>query len=38
MLMQKKVVRLNREYSTKKSISLFKLATLSKYKKEPKEE
>ena len=36
--MQKKLVQLNTEYCTKKSINLSKLTTLSKYKKEPKRE
>ena len=36
--MQKKLVQLNKEYCTKKSINLSKLRTLNKYKKEPKRE
>ena len=37
-LLQKKLVQLNNQYCTKKSIDLSKLTTSSKYKKEPKRE
>ena len=37
-LFQKKIVQLNKEYCTKKSINLSKLITLNKYKKEPRRE
>ena len=37
-LLQKKLVQLNKEYCAKRSISLSKLRTLNKYKKEPKRE
>ena len=36
--MKKKLVQLNEEYCTKKSINLSKLKTLNKYKREPKRE
>ena len=37
-LLQEKLLQLNNEYCTKKSINLSKLTTLNKYKKEPKRE
>ena len=38
MLLYKKLLQLNNEYCSKKSINLSKITTLNKHKKEPKRE